>query len=56
MTGKTIQLDHGSGGEASRDLVGDIFLPRLDNDILSTLDDSAVVPTLGGRKAMTTDS
>jgi len=56
MTGKTIQLDHGSGGEASRDLVEGIFLPRLDNDILSTLDDSAVVPMFGGRMAMTTDS
>jgi len=51
-----VTLDHGSGGEASRELVHDIFLSRLDNAFLRRLDDSAVVDLTGGRFAMTTDS
>lgn len=51
-----ITLDHGSGGEASRELVHDIFLSRLENDFLRRLDDSAVVDLSEGRFAMTTDS
>jgi len=51
-----VTLDHGSGGEASRELVHDIFLSRLDNDFLRHLDDSAVVELSEGRFAMTTDS
>ena len=56
MTPKTIGLDHGSGGQASQDLVEDIFLKHLDNDILRALDDSAVIPMFGLKLAMTTDS
>jgi hydrogenase expression/formation protein HypE len=56
MTPDQITLDHGSGGEASHELVHDIFLSRLDNEILRRLDDSAVVDLAGGRFAMTTDS
>ncbi len=56
MTPNEITLDHGSGGEASRDLVHEIFLSRLDNDFLRRLDDSAVVDLPRGRVAMTTDS
>ena len=51
-----IALDHGSGGEASHELVNDIFLSRLDNDFLRNLDDSAVVELSGSNLAMTTDS
>ena len=51
-----IRLDHGSGGEASQELVHDIFLSRLDNDFLRKLDDSAVVKLSGSNLAMTTDS
>lgn len=54
-----ITLDHGSGGEASHELVDEIFLSRLDNDFLRKLDDSAVLelPELFGQNlAMTTDS
>jgi len=51
-----IALDHGSGGEASQELVNDIFLSRLDNDFLRKLDDSAVVRLSGSNLAMTTDS
>lgn len=50
-----IELDHGSGGEASRDLVREIFLSRLDNPLLRPLDDSALVPSPGSTLAMTTD-
>jgi hydrogenase expression/formation protein HypE len=56
MTTSHITLDHGAGGEASHELVHDIFLKRLANDFLSRLDDSAVVDLAGGRFAMTTDS
>jgi len=51
-----ITLDHGAGGEASHELVHDIFLKRLDNEFLRHLDDSAVLDLMGGRFAMTTDS
>jgi hydrogenase expression/formation protein HypE len=51
-----IGLDHGSGGEASRELVKEIFLSRLDNDYLRPLDDSAVLDLPACTLAMTTDS
>jgi len=51
-----VRLDHGSGGEASRELVNEIFLSRLDNTFLRNLDDSAVLEISGLRLAMTTDS
>ena len=51
-----IALDHGSGGEASAELVETILLPFLDNPALRELDDSAVVSLCGGKVAMTTDS
>jgi hydrogenase expression/formation protein HypE len=49
-------LDHGSGGEAARELVSEVILPRLDNPVLRAMDDSAVLNLAGGRFAMTTDS
>ena len=51
-----VTLDHGSGGEASHELVNDILISRLDNEFLQQLDDSAVIDLSGGRFAMTTDS
>jgi len=56
MSGKTILLDHGSGGVASRNLIEDIFLPRLDNPILSQFEDSAILQSGRERVAFTTDS
>ena len=56
VTKKYITLDHGSGGEASRRLVEEVFLTRLDNPLLRRLDDSAVLPPPGQRLAFTTDS
>jgi len=51
-----IGLDHGSGGEASHELVKEIFLSRLDNAYLRPLDDSAVLDLPSCTLAMTTDS
>ena len=56
MKTKQITLDHGSGGEASRDLVETVFLRRLHNDILNRMDDSAVIDMFDHHLAMTTDS
>ncbi|MBW2097022.1 MAG: hydrogenase expression/formation protein HypE [Deltaproteobacteria bacterium] len=56
MHSEQIALDHGSGGEASAELVEKVFVPLLDNPYLRELDDSAVVSLNGGRVAMTTDS
>ena len=52
----TIQLGHGSGGRWSRQLVDEIFVARLGNRHLAPLGDSALLPPLPGRLAMTTDS
>jgi hydrogenase expression/formation protein HypE len=51
-----IRIDHGSGGEASHELVKALILGRLDNEILHALDDSAVLDFNRLRLAMTTDS
>jgi len=49
-------LAHGSGGRLTQELVSSTFLPSLDNPILATLSDSAVLPELPpGRAALTTD-
>ena len=51
-----VRLDHGSGGEASLELITDIFLKHFDNQYLSKMDDSAVLPPVHASLAMTTDS
>jgi hydrogenase expression/formation protein HypE len=53
-------MAHGAGGKSSRDLLHEVFLPRLDNRWLATLDDLAKLTaedlgTPGGRLALTTD-
>lgn len=53
---ETIQLDHGSGGLASQELIKNIFLSRLDNPELAALEDCALVNTEIGRLAFSTDS
>ena len=50
-----ILLDHGSGGVASRNLIENIFLPRLDNPALAQFEDSAIVTAGSTRLAFTTD-
>jgi hydrogenase expression/formation protein HypE len=56
MKDKRILLSHGAGGKLSHDLVEEFFLPAFDNDLLRSLDDSAVIPLEPSRIAFTTDS
>ena len=56
-----INMSHGSGGKAMRDLIEDVFLGAFDNPLLAPMEDQAVVPlallaTHGDRLAFTTDS
>jgi hydrogenase expression/formation protein HypE len=56
-----INLSHGSGGKAMRDLIDDIFVKSFDNPILSQLEDQAIfdlasLSQYGNRLAFTTDS
>jgi hydrogenase expression/formation protein HypE len=56
-----INLSHGSGGKAMRDLINDVFVNSFDNPILSQLEDQASFDLsqftkLGNRLAFTTDS
>lgn len=56
MSDSTILLDHGSGGLASQQLIGDLFLKYLDNPVLRDLEDSAILDNKSGKIAFTTDS
>lgn len=56
-----INLSHGSGGKAMRDLIDDVFVGALNNPLLAPLDDQARISlaeltALGDRLAFTTDS
>ncbi len=51
-----VQLDHGSGGRATQELVQKFFFQLLDNEYLLQRNDSALLPWAGGPMAMTTDS
>jgi len=50
-----ITMEHGSGGRATGELIKEIFEKSFDSDVLSEMEDSAVVPG-AGRLAVTTDS
>jgi len=52
---KTILLAHGSGGRLSHELVEKRLAPKLSNEFLDKMDDSAVL-NVKGRLAFTTDS
>lgn len=57
MEPKTIQLDQGSGGRATHELIGELFIKAFRNDFLLEMNDSALVGTIeNGGIAMTTDS
>jgi hydrogenase expression/formation protein HypE len=56
MRDKTILLDHGGGGRASRRLVEELLLPRLRNPALERLDDHAELVAGGQRLSFSTDS
>lgn len=56
-----INLAHGSGGKAMRDLIEDVFLGAFDNPVLNAMEDQAVFPLAalakhGDRLAFTTDT
>lgn len=51
-----VLLDHGSGGIASQELISKLFLKHLDNPILGSLEDSAVLENQPGKLAFSTDS
>ncbi|MBL8473941.1 MAG: hydrogenase expression/formation protein HypE [Rhodocyclaceae bacterium] len=56
-----INLSHGSGGKAMRDLIADVFVGSFDNPLLAALEDQALLPlgplaAAGDRLAFTTDS
>ena len=55
-TNDQIVLAHGGGGELTRRLIADRFLPRLGNRLLDPLSDSAILEQLGERVAFTTDA
>lgn len=50
-----IIMEHGSGGRATSELIKEIFEVQFDNDVLSEMEDAAVVPG-SATIAMTTDS
>ena len=50
-----IIMEHGSGGRATGELISSIFEAEFNSDVLSEMEDSAVVPG-SGTIAMTTDS
>ena len=56
MNSGTIQLDQGSGGRATHELVEDLFVKVLENEYLREMNDSALVEVQDGQIAMTTDS
>lgn len=51
-----IIIAHGGGGELTRRLIAKHFLPKLANNLLDPLTDSAVLDVEAGRIAVTTDS
>ena len=51
-----ITMAHGAGGKATRQLVEGLFVPKLQNDILATLSDAALLTVGDTRIAFTTDS
>jgi len=56
-----INMAHGSGGKAMRDLIEDVFVGAFDNPALAALEDQAIFPlaqlaALGDRLAFTTDT
>lgn len=55
MPTKTVTMDHGGGGKASRELIQSFFLPKFSNPFLAQMDDSAVVELTERKIAFTTD-
>ena len=55
-TNSIVSLDHGSGGLASQNLIGNLFLKYLTCPQLRDLEDCAMLGEYAGRIAMSTDS
>ena len=51
-----ISLVHGSGGRASEELIASVFAEAFCSDVVDAMEDAAVLPSLSGRIAVTTDS
>ena len=51
-----IIMAHGGGGELTKQLLDERIMPKLANDLLDPLTDSAVLPRPGGRVCLTTDT
>ncbi|MFI5310914.1 MAG: AIR synthase related protein, partial [Gemmatimonadales bacterium] len=51
-----VQLGHGSGGKMSAALLGQRFLPQLDNAALSRLGDGSIVTISGAEIVVSTDT
>lgn len=61
VSDSVINMAHGSGGKAMRDLIEDVFLGAFDNPLLAPMEDQAVMPLAelsaqGDRLAFTTDT
>jgi hydrogenase expression/formation protein HypE len=56
MTGKLIELDHGTGGGMSQELIAELIAPRLGSVHHGRMEDSAVLGIDSARIAVTTDS
>jgi hydrogenase expression/formation protein HypE len=52
---ESIQLDHGSGGRATHELVHELFASAFSNPFLAEMNDSALLPMVPAQLAMTTD-
>lgn len=56
MSSEVITLSNGSGGKATNDLINNLFYKYFNNDILSQKNDSAVLPPINNKIAISTDS
>ncbi len=56
MSGRLIELDHGTGGGMSQELIGELIAPRLGSAHHGRMEDSAVLGIDSERIAVTTDS
>ena len=56
MSNEIISLSHGSGGKATNKLINNLFYKYFDNDILNQKNDSAVLPAINNKIAISTDS
>ena len=55
MSHRVVTLGHGSGGRLTHELIETVFRRALSNPFLDAMGDSAVMPPIDGRVAMTTD-